>query len=85
MVCISVSRYNGKITRKEKCQNYFRVTMNYMVKCRRCQQEKDMDFDYREEYLKGGSYIKQNIIMAVLRKAPSHSLLICRLIRKLIM
>ena len=59
--------------------------MNYMVKRRRGQQEKDMDFDYREEYLKGVSCIKQNIIMAVLRKAHSHSLLICRLIRKSIM
>ena len=36
--------------------NYFRVTtitMNGMVKCRCSQQEKMMDFDYCEEYLKG--------------------------------
>ena len=38
---------------EKKCQNYFRVTSNNMVKCRRGQQEKMMDFDYREEYLKG--------------------------------
>ena len=44
--------------------------------------EKNDDFDYREEYLKVVSYIKQNIIMTVLRKTDSHSLLICRLIRK---
>ena len=30
-------------------------------------------------------YIKQNIIMAVLRKANSHSVVICRLIKKTIM
>ena len=38
---------------EKKCQNYFRVTTNEMVKCRRGQQEKMIDFDYREEYLKG--------------------------------
>ena len=30
-------------------------------------------------------YIEQNIVMAVLRKAHSHSVVICRLIRKPIM
>ena len=44
--------------------------------------EKIMNFDYREESLKGVSYIKQIIIMAVLRKVHSHPLLICRLIRE---
>ena len=38
---------------EKKCRDYFRVTTNDMVKCRRGQQEKMMDFDYREEYLKG--------------------------------
>ena len=38
---------------EQKCQNYFRVTTNDMVKCRCGQQEKMVDFDYREEYLKG--------------------------------
>ena len=37
---------------EKKCQNYFRVTLNDMVKCRRGKQEKMMDFDYCEEYLK---------------------------------
>ena len=40
---------------EKKCQNYFRVTTittNDMVKFRRVQQEKLMDFDYCEEYLK---------------------------------
>ena len=38
---------------KKKCQNYFCVTTNDMVKCGCGQQEKMMDFDYLEEYLKG--------------------------------
>ena len=40
---------------EKKCENYFRVTAittNDMVKCRRGQQEKMMDFDYCDEYLK---------------------------------
>ena len=40
---------------EKKCENYFRVTTittNDMVKCRRGQQEKMMDFDYCDEYLK---------------------------------
>ena len=39
-----------------------------------------MDFDYSEEYIQ--KYIKQNIILAVLRKAISNSVVICRLIKK---
>ena len=70
---------------KKNVKIIFRDTTSDMVKCRRDQQEKMMDYDYREEYLKGLSYIKPNIIRAVLRKANSHSLLICRLIRKSIM
>ena len=34
-------------------KKYFRVTTNNMVKCRFGQQQKMMDYDYREEYLKG--------------------------------
>ena len=48
VVCISVSCYNGEITRKEM-SNYFRVTTKDMVKCRLGLQAKIMDFDYREE------------------------------------
>ena len=69
-------------SRENKCQNYFRFNTNGMVKYRRVQQEKVMDFDYREEYLKGVDHIKQNIIMAVLRETHSYSVLICRLIRE---
>ena len=39
-----------------------------------------MDFAYCEEYVR--EYIIQNIIMAVLRKANSHSVVICRLTKK---
>ena len=45
------------ITRK-KCQNYFRVTTNDTVKCRCSHQKKIIDFNYREEYLKGVYQIK---------------------------
>ena len=38
---------------EKKCQSYIRVNTDNMVKYRRHQQEKMMDFDYREEYLKG--------------------------------
>ena len=60
-----------------------------MVKCRpnvnfkeilSVQKEKIMDFVYCEEYVK--EYIKQNIIMAVLRKANSHSVVIYRLTKE---
>ena len=37
---------------EEKRQNYFRVNTNDMVKCRCGQQEKMMNFDYCEEYVK---------------------------------
>ena len=65
---------------QKKWQNYFCVTTNDMVKCRCGQQKKMMNFDYNEEYLKG--VVSNKIIMAVLRKAHSHPVLICRLIRK---
>ena len=38
---------------EKECQNYFHVTANDMVKCCCGRQEKMMDFNYREEYLKG--------------------------------
>ena len=48
----------------------------------RVEQEKIMNFNYSEEIFK--EYIKQNIILTVLKKSYSHSVLICRLIRILI-
>ena len=38
---------------EKKCQSDFCVTTNDMVKCRRRQVAKMIDFDYRQEYLKG--------------------------------
>ena len=44
--------------------------------------EKLMDFDYYQEYLVNiNEYIKQSIIMTVLRKANSDSVEICRLMK----
>ena len=44
------------------------------------EQKEIMDFDYCEEYFK--DYIRQNIIMAVIRKPNAYSLVICKLIKK---
>ena len=92
VVCISVSHDNGKITRKDfKIITTF--TVDGMVKyCR------DVDFEEMDTECSTGKnygfwvlwgifkeYIKQNIIMAVLRKANSHSVVISRLIKKSIM
>ena len=67
-----------------KCQNYL---LDYdhqnIVKHHRnmnFEQKEIMDFDYCEEYFK--DYIRQNIIMAVIRKPNAHSLVICKLIKK---
>ena len=43
---------------EKKCQNNIRVNANDVVKCRRVQQEEMMDFDYREECLKGAYQTK---------------------------
>ena len=88
VVCISVSRDNGKITRKD-----FKIitttTVDGMVKCCRNVDFEEMDTEcstgknYGFWVLWGifKEYIKQNIIMAVLRKANSHSVVISRLIK----
>ena len=73
---------------KKKCQKYFpviKITANDMMKCRCVKQKKMMDFDYCEEYLKTVYQKKQNIIMAASRKALSHSVLVCKLVRKSIL
>ena len=49
------------------------------------QQEKMWDLDYCEEYLRSISNKILLFTVAVLRKASSHSVVICRLIKKLIM
>ena len=43
------------------------------------QEEPMMDFDYYDEYF--NKYIKQNIVMTMLRKANFHSVEICRLMK----
>ena len=43
---------------EKKCQNNIRVNANDVVKCHRVQQEEMMDFDYREECLKGAYQTK---------------------------
>ena len=73
VVCISVPRYNGRITRK-KCPNYFRVTRitkNDMIKCLRNVNCEETDIERSNDgfwLLRGifKEYIKQNITMAVL-------------------
>ena len=67
-----------------KCQNYL---LDYdhqnIVKRHRnmnFEQKEIMNFDYCEEYFK--DYIRQNIIMAVIRKPNAYSLVICKLIKK---
>ena len=81
----SISRGNSKITRKEMSKLF---SCNYLTICRNVAR-----WDAREEsnqqkddgfWLLWGifnEYIKQNIFMAVLRKANSHSVVICRLIK----
>ena len=43
------------------------------------QEETMMNFDYYDEYF--NKYIKQNIVMTMLRKANFHSVEICRLMK----
>ena len=43
------------------------------------QEETMMDFDYYDEYF--NKYIKQNIVMTMLRKANFYSVEICRLMK----
>ena len=62
-----------------------------MVKCRQIVNFEEMDTEWSTGKNYGfwvlwgifKEYIKQNIIMAVLRKANSHSVAICRLIKKI--
>ena len=76
---------------EKKCPNYFRMTDDGVVKCCRNLNFEKMDAVsytgqndgvWREIFKK---YLKQNIITAVLRKANTHSVVICRLIKKSIM
>ena len=78
---------------EKKCWNYFsKYQYHYgMVKCHRNVNFEEMDIEcptgknYGFWVLRGifNEYIKQNIIMAVLRKSNSHSIVICRLRSKI--
>ena len=94
VVCISTSRDNGEITSMKSNVGIIFSKYHYhygMVKC--CQivifEEMDTEWSTGKNYgfwvLWGifKEYIKQNIIMAVLRKANSHSVAIYRLIKKI--
>ena len=76
-------------SRKEVSKLFFQNYYHYyvMVKCRRYVNLEEMDIELVQQK-KYGSWvlrerlkeiIKQNIIMAVLRKVNSHSIVICRL------
>ena len=79
----------------KKCQNYFSCDYDHydMGKCGRNVNFEQMDTEISTGKNDGfwllweifKEYIKQNIIMTVLRKANSHSVVICRLIKKSIM
>ena len=78
----STSRGNSKITRKEISKlfscDYLTIRRNVADAGEERNQEKDDGFYLRVIF---NEYIKQNIIMAVLRKANFHSVDICRLMK----
>ena len=93
VVCISVSSDNGEtISTKSNVEIIFsKYHYHYgMVKCRQIVNFEEMDTEWSTGKNYGfwvlwgifKEYIKQNIIMAVLRKANSHSVVICRLTKK---
>ena len=94
VVCVSVSRNNGEITSTKSHLETISSKYHYhcgMVKCRQIVNFEEMDTEWSTGKNYGfwvlwgifKEYIKQNIIMAVLRKANSHSVAICRLIKKI--
>ena len=56
-----------------------------MVKCCQNVNFEEMDTERSTEKINFKKYIKQNFIMAVLRKTNSHSVVNCRLMKKSIM
>ena len=93
VVCISVSSDNCEtISTKSNVEIIFsKYHYHYgMVKCRQIVNFEEMDTEWSTGKNYGfwvlwgifKEYIKQNIIMAVLRKANSHSVVICRLTKK---
>ena len=96
-VCISFSRDdNGEVTfRKSNVEIIFSTYHCHcsMVKCRQIVNFGEMNSEWSTGKNYGfwvmwgifKEYIKQNIIMEVLRKANFHSVAICRLIKKAIL
>ena len=96
-VCISFSRDdNGEVTfRKSNVEIIFSKYHCHcsMVKCRQIVNFEEMNSEWSTGKNYGfwvmwgifKEYIKQNIIMEVLRKANFHSVAICRLIKKAIL
>ena len=96
VVCISVSSDNGETTSTKSNVEIIFSKYHYhygMVKCRQIVNFEEMDTEWSTGKNYGfwvlwgifKEYIKQNIIMAVLRKANSHSVAICKLIKKSIL
>ena len=94
VVCISVSSDNGETTSTKPNVEIIFSKYHYhygMVKCRQIVNFEEMDTEWSTGKNYGFSvllgtfkeYIKQNLIMALLRKANSHSVVICRLIKKI--
>ena len=93
VVCISISCDNGEITSTKSNVEIIFSKYHYhygMVKCHQIVNFEEMGTEWSTGKNYGfwvlwgifKEYIKQNIIMAVLRKANSHSVAICRLIKK---
>ena len=90
VVCISVSRDNGEITSTISNVEILFSNITGMMKCHQIVNFEEMDSEWSTGKNYGfwvlwgifKEYIKQKIIMAVLRKANSHSVVICRLTKK---
>ena len=86
VVCISVSRGKGKIIWKDMSKLFFQNYHYHYVKVKCC---RNVDWSFNRKnrgfWVLWGifkDYIKQNIIMEVFWKTNSHSVVICRLIKK---
>ena len=91
VVCISVSCDNGEITSTKKNVEIIFSKYHYHYGMVKCQNFEEMDTEWSTGKNYGfwvlraifKEYIKQNIIMPVLRKANFHSVAICRWIKKI--
>ena len=95
-VCISVSRDNGKFTQKDFKSYHYHYGWRYGAMLPKCgfwgMFNTEFNFDTECSTVKKYGFwvlwgifkecIEQNIIMAVLRKVNSHSVVICRLVQR---